>query len=292
MADPQLVVNGLIFSSVVVLGSIGLSLVYDIANFPNFAHGDLMAVGAFGTLAANAMLGLPFPVALLAGLLAGAVVAVGTHRLVFEPLDTGALELLITSIGVALCYRALLIIGFGSGARSYEVGGRQRIAALEELFGVAVTPRHVAIVGLTAVLVVALHVLLQHTSLGRQMRATSANPSLARVSGIRTDAVVRVMWVVGGVLAAAGGVFLGLDTIIRPRMGFEILLVLFAAVILGGIGSVYGALLGGVVIGMAHELTPMMPLVSTKYKAAVAFLVMIAILLVRPSGIMGGKESA
>lgn len=292
MADPQLVVNGLIYSSVIILGSIGLSLVYDVANFPNFAHGDLMAVGAFGTLVVNQTLGANMAVALLAGILVGSLVAVGTHRVVFQPLDAGPLELLISSIGVALVYRAVLITSFGAGSHRYEAGGRQRIELFDALFEVAVTARHVAIVTLTVALVVGLHVMLQYTSMGRKMRATSANRSLARVSGIRTDEVIIVMWAVGGALAAAGGVFLGLDTIIRPRMGFSVLLVMFAAVILGGIGSVYGAMLGGFVIGMAHELTPMLPYVGTKYKAAVAFVIMITILLVRPSGIVGGRELA
>lgn len=292
MAYHQLLVNGLVYSSIIVLGSIGLSLVYDIADFPNFAHGDLMTVGAFGTFAASTSLGLSFPLSVAVGMAAGAAVAVATNRIVFAPMDVGPLELLIASIGVAFVYRAVLMQWFGTGTKSYGVGGQAPIPAVRETLGVAVTYRHVAILLVTVALVGALHAMLQYTSVGRQMRATSANRSLARVSGIRTDRIVAVMWVVGGALAAAGGVFLGLETIVRPRMGFDILLVLFAAVILGGIGSVYGAMLGGVAIGMVHELTPVVPLVPTKYNTALAFLIMIAILLVRPSGILGGRATA
>jgi branched-chain amino acid transport system permease protein len=284
--DPQLVADGLTYSSIIVLGSIGLSLIYDIADFPNFAHGDLMAVGAFGALAASGA-GLPFPLAVVAGMVAGAAVAVATNRIVFDSMDAGPLELLIASIGVAFVYRAVLMQWFGTESKSYAVDGQTPLAPIRDVVGVTVTERELAILVSTVVLVVALHVLLQYTTLGRKMRATSANPSLARVSGIRTDRVVAAMWIVGGALAAAGGVFLGLETIIRPRMGFDILLVLFAAVILGGIGSVYGAMLGGFVIGMVHELTPAIPVVPTKYNTALAFVIMIAILLVRPSGIMG-----
>jgi branched-chain amino acid transport system permease protein len=315
----QLLVNGLVYGSIITLGSIGLSLIYSIADFANFAHGDTMTVGAFGGLVGAAMLGegytfvvpvlgdtytltLPLPEVvlfelplsvyggLLVGMVVAAVVVVLTERLVYRPLkaaDAGSIELLITSIGIALAYRAIVQLLFGSGQRTYAIVRQGRIAAVDELVGVAVTPRDLVIVSLTAVLVGGLHALLQYTTLGRKMRATADNPDLARVSGIRTRQVVVAMWVIGGALAAAGGVLLGVDTLVRPRMGFDILLVVFAAVILGGIGSVYGAMLGGFVIGFATELTPAIPLVPNEYAPAVAFALMIAILLVRPEGIMG-----
>jgi len=302
---PQFLANGMVFSCIIVLGAIGLSLVYSIADFANFAHGDLMTVGAFGALVGGryfegafpgadvSVFGLPvsFYLALLAGMAVGAVVAVLTERIVYRPMDAGSIELLITSIGVALSYRALVQLQFGAGRRSYDIGRGGPIDFFRETLGIGMTSRSLVIVALTFVLVVALHLLLQYTTLGRKMRATSDNPSLAKVSGIRTENVVVAMWIIGGALAAAGGVFLGLDTIVRPRMGFDILLVVFAAVILGGIGSVYGAMLGGFVIGMTHELTPVIPLVGVEYDSAVAFILMVIILLVRPSGIMGGEAA-
>jgi len=311
----QLVINGIVYSSVIVLGSIGLSLVYSIGNFANFAHGDTMAVGAFGALVVaigvndyllnaettmsvspsiaaaleTTVFSLPiwFFVALLVGMAAAAIIVVLTEFLVYRPLNTGSIELLITSIGVALGYRALLILGFGSDPQTYGVGRSGRIDWVSESLGVAITPRDVMTVAITVILVVGLHLLLQYTTLGRKMRATADNADLARVSGIRTGEIILAMWVIGAVLAAAGGVFLGLDTLIRPRMGFELLLLIFSAVILGGIGSVYGAMLGGFTIGMAFEMTAAIPFVGTQYNAAVAFIVMIAILLVRPTGILG-----
>lgn len=292
MSVGQMVVDGLVFSSIIILGSIGLSLVYAIANFPNFAHGDLMAVGAYAAFVVNVMLGVHLAGALVVAMLVGGLIAIGTDRLVFRPLEGRAIELLITSIGVALCFRAIMLIGFGSDAKSYDVGGRGGIPAIRETLGVSLTPRGLAIIVITVLLVAALHVMLQYTQLGKMMRATADNKDLARVSGIRTERIVIAMWLIGGVLAAAGGVFLGLDLVIRPRMGFAILLVLFAAVILGGIGSIYGAVLGGFAIGLAYELTPILPFVGSEYKAATAFTIMILILLVRPSGIMGGKTSA
>ncbi|RDI70783.1 branched-chain amino acid ABC transporter permease [Halopelagius longus] len=299
----QFVVNGLVFSSIIVLASIGLSLVYSIADFANFAHGDTLTVGAFGALAAVpvvapamegiVLFGLPvwLFVVLLVGMVVAAAVVVLTEYVVYRPLDAGSIELLITSIGVALSYRAVVFLLFGTEPQRYGVPRAGPIPEIREALNLAVTPRQVAVVLSAVVLVGALHFVLQYTTLGRKMRATADDPNLARVSGIRTREVILAMWIIGGVLAAAGGVFLGLETLVRPRMGFDILLIVFAAVILGGIGSVYGAMLGGFVIGMLYELTPMFSMVGvpigSEYAEAVAFLIMVAILLVRPSGIMG-----
>ncbi|MHC3379119.1 branched-chain amino acid ABC transporter permease [Haloarcula sp. H-GB5] len=297
----QYLANGLVFSSIIILGSIGLSLVYSIADFANFAHGDTMTLGAYGAFVAfgvfgglgGTVLGLPvgFFLALAVGMALAAIVAVLTHILVYKPLDTDSIGLLITSIGVAFVYRAVLQATFGTDFLQYDISRSGPIPLLLDTLDVAVTQRDVAIIVSAAVLVAGLHLLLQRTTLGRKMRATADNPDLARVSGIRTDRVILVMWVVGSALAAAGGVFLALYSQLDPRIGFNILLVVFAAVILGGIGSVYGAMLGGLLIGMIHELTPLLSDVglpiSNAYAPAVAFVIMVAVLLVRPRGIAG-----
>ncbi|ESP87862.1 branched-chain amino acid ABC transporter permease [Candidatus Halobonum tyrrellensis] len=292
--------NGLVFSSIIVLASIGLSLVYSIADFANFAHGDTMTVGAYAALATFgvvgglgvSVLGLPlgFFVALAVGVVTAAVVAAATHKLVYESLDTDSIGLLITSIGVAFVYRALVQIRFGSDFTGFGIQVLRPIEALVP-YGVRVTQHDVAIVVSAALLVGGLHLLLQHTDLGRKMRATADNPDLARVSGIRTARVKLWTWLIGAGLAGAGGVFLGLYNQLSPRMGFNILLVVFAAVILGGIGSVYGAMLGGFLIGMINQLTPLLSDVGIpigiEYANAVAFVIMVAVLLVRPNGIAG-----
>jgi len=301
----QYVANGVVFSSIIVLAAIGLSLVYSIADFANFAHGDLMTVGAFSALFSVGFLrpmlgdagvfGLPlwFFLALAFGMGAAAVISVITDRVIYQPVKgSDSIGLLISSIGVALVYRALVFLSFGTEAERYGVPRQGPIPWVRESLGIAVTPRNLVVVTLTVVLVAALHLTLTRTTLGRKMRATADNADLARVSGIRTSEVILAMWLIGGALAAAGGVFLGLEELVRPRMGFDILLIVFAAVILGGIGSVYGAMLGGLVIGMVHELVPLfnqwgvIP-VGSRYAAAVAFVIMVAILLVRPSGIAG-----
>ncbi|QLD89317.1 branched-chain amino acid ABC transporter permease [Natronomonas salina] len=307
----ELIANGLVFSSIIVLGSVGLSLVYSIADFANFAHGDTMTVGAYSALVAfgfvggvgGAVLGLPvgFFLALCVGIAAAALVAIVTEKLIYEPLDVGSLGLLITSIGIAFIYRGVIQMGFSADATRFGVPPLRPIEALVP-YGVRITEHDVAIVITAIVLVVGLHVLLQYTDLGRKMRAMADNPELARVSGIRTDRIRLWTWVIGAGLAGAGGVFLGLFNNLSPRMGFNLLLLVFAAVILGGIGSVYGAMLGGFLIGMIRQLTPILsdlgsvlPLVpdtfgipiGIEYAEAIVFLIMVAVLLVRPSGIAG-----
>lgn len=305
--------SGLVFSSIIVLGSIGLSLVYSIADFANFAHGDTMTVGAYTALVTfgavgglgGAVLGLPFGffVALLAGMVVAALVAVVTEKVVYDGLDVDSIGMLITSIGVAFVYRAVIQMGFGADATRYGIQTLRPIEALIP-YGIRITLHDVAIVVSAAVLVTGLHVLLQYTDLGRKMRAMADNPDLARVSGIRTDRVKLWTWIIGAGLAGAGGVFLGLYNLLSPRMGFNLLLLVFAAVILGGIGSVYGAMAGALLIGMLNQLTPLFPavplgwipvlvpdgfkfVVGIEYANAVAFVIMVAVLLLRPTGIAG-----
>jgi len=313
----QFVVNGVVFSSIVVLGSIGLSIVYGIVDFANFAHGDTMTIGAYAALVVINAVGLSgapellgvstvFFLGLVVGVLVAAAVAVLTELVVYRTLDVDSLSLLIASIGVAFVYRAGVQFGFGDDFRSYGVERSGPLPLFEDTLGVAVTERSLVIVVSAVVLVGGLHLLLQYTTLGRKMRAMADNPGLAAACGIRTDRVRLVTWAIGAGMAGAGGVFLGLFNQLDPRMGFSLLLVVFAAVILGGIGSVYGAMAGGLVIGTVHQLTPLLsdlgallPLVpdgagvpvDSSYAPAVAFLIMVAILLVRPEGIAGGADT-
>jgi branched-chain amino acid transport system permease protein len=296
----ELAANGLVYSSIIILGSIGLSLIYSIAGFANFAHGDTMTIGAYATLIAFgtvgsvgfSILGLPmgFFIALLVGIVVTAAIALITERLVYKPLDIGSIGLLITSIGVAFIYRAIIQVQFSSDSRRFGIETLRPIEPLVE-YGIRITKHDIAIVISAAVLVVGLHFLLQHTDLGRKMRATADNPDLARASGIRIRRVELWTWVLGAGLAGAGGAFLGLFNLLAPRMGFSELLVIFAAVILGGIGSVYGAMLGGLLIGMIVSMTPLLSTVGIpiggEYAAALAFVVMVLVLLVRPEGIAG-----
>ena len=159
--------------------------------------------------------------------------------------------------------------------------------SLRLAFGLRASADQLLLLATALALMAGLHLLLTRTALGRAMRATSENPALAQVSGIDVARVVRRTWLIGGALAAVAGVFLGLTVQLRPYMGFDLLLPLFAAAILGGIGSVPGAMLGGLVIGLAEALA--VPVIGAEYRAAVAFAILLAMLLVRPHGLFGSR---
>lgn len=292
--------DGVVYSSILVLASIGLSLIYSIAGFANFAHGDTMTVGAYAAFAAFGVIGglgvtvlalpLGFFLALLIGAVVAIIVAIVTERLVYRPLDIGSIGLLITSIGVAFIYRGVIQAYFGADVQRYDIPTQTPIEALS-VIGLQITRHDIAIVLSAVVLVVGLHVLLQQTDLGRKMRAMADNPDLARASGIRIKRVKIWTWVIGAGLAGIGGVYLALFDQLVPQMGFNLLLVIFAAVILGGIGSVYGAMIGSLVIGIVVQLTPLLSIygipIGTEYDEALAFIVMVLVLLLRPRGIAG-----
>jgi branched-subunit amino acid ABC-type transport system permease component len=155
--------------------------------------------------------------------------------------------------------------------------------------------KHLLIIGGTLLLMLLVHLLLTRTRIGKAMRATSDSPELARITGIDTERVVRMTWIVGSGLAVAAGVFLAIDTHVETQMGFKLLLPMFAAAILGGIGKPYGAVAGGLVIGVAEELSAYpwigtAPLVSPGYKAGIAFAIMVLMLIWRPQGLARGSQ--
>ncbi len=297
----QLFADGLIQGAMVSLGAIGLTLTYSILRFANFTQGELITGGAYAALialasfagvspslgsAAGLSFGWPMLAALAVGMAAMAGLALALEWLLFGRLRRhgSAITLVIASFGASLALRNLIAFGFGPEPRYFS---RALKIAIPILPGIRVTPDQLFVMALTAVLVVALHLLLTRTTLGRAMRATAENPSLAMLIGIDVRAVVRATWIVGAGLAAVAGVFLGLTVQLRPTMGFDLLLPLFAAAILGGIGNPYGAVLGGLLIGLAESLS--VPWVGSEYRQAVGFLVMLAVLLWRPQGLLGER---
>ena len=296
----QLFVNGVIFGSIVLLASVGLSLLYGIGNFANFAHGELLTVGAYAAFVAKVTLGLPFVVAIAVSIAATALVGLALDRLLFERhRDSSPIVLLIVTIGVALVLRSVIRIVWSNQLRSYGLPLRRGIEFVDTtlpiggydlLLRLRVTQDGLTIVAVAAAFAVGTHLFLTRTKIGVAMRATADNRSLAKVTGIDTERILRATWGLSGALAAVGGIFLGMQTgVIMPRMGFNILLIAFAAVILGGIGSPYGAMIGAYVIGIAQEMSIAIPGVSASYRAAVSFLILVLVLLVKPDGIAGGK---
>jgi len=296
----QFLADGLIAGSTIALGAVGVTLTYSILRFANFAHGEFISWGCYLTLLIAGPIGAwiaasadaigPLSVGwniVLAGVLAMALtglLAIALDAILFKPLrERGAsITAVMASFGASMALRALLEVLFSSRPAYLS---RELQIAIPVAPGIRVTPDQIALVAITALLVAGLHLLLTRTALGRSLRAVGENPALARVAGVDVARVIRLTWFLGGALACASGVMLGLVVQIRPTMGSEILLPLFAAAILGGIGSVPGALIGGLIVGLAEATT--VELVGSQWRAAVAFLVLISVLLIRPTGLLG-----
>jgi branched-chain amino acid transport system permease protein len=303
----QLLADGLIVGSVIALGAVGLTLTYSILRFANFGQGEFMTWGAYLAVSALGFVltitgagvmapiapfsfGWPLLVAMLVAAALTAMLALGLDWLLFRRLRHGnAITLVIASFGAALALRNLLQFMYGTLPEYYsrEIQIAVRLVPRDVLGGLRITPDQMLVIGLAGCVVLGLHLLLTRTTLGRAMRATAMNPGLARVAGVDVDAVVRATWVIGAALAAIAGVFAGIVGQIRPMLGFDLLLPLFAAAILGGIGNVWGAVVGGFIVGLAESFS--VPVFGAEYRAATAFVVLIAILLVRPTGLFGER---
>lgn len=279
----QLAIYGIVLGSILTLGAIGVSMIFGILRFAHFAHGDLMTVGAYIGLAFLVSTGLPVWTALPAGIIGAALLAVLVDQTIYRRIRrTQPVILLFSSFGIALILRSLVQLIWGPNIQNYRTG----IEMPWWIGDIAIKPTHVWIVLTAIALVVVLHLFLTRARTGKAMRAMSDNMDLALVTGIPAERIIVWTWIVGGALAAAAGVMLGLDTRLHPVMGWNMLLPVFAAAILGGIGHPYGAIVGGLVIGMAMEFSTL--IIDPGYKPAVAFAIMIAVLIVRPQGIFKG----
>ncbi|MFA1611995.1 branched-chain amino acid ABC transporter permease [Halobellus rubicundus] len=308
---------------VIGLAGIGLSMTYSILNFANFAHGDYITAGAFsgwattylvaglgradvgalllvgaggsvfgGTLGINVV---GTPLAIVAGIVVAGVTTVAlalfVDRTVFKPIrDETGITLLITSVGVAFALRYLMQFVFGSSVR----GTTAQPPSLSLYFvdgAVRINAHDVALVVVAGGLMLGIHLLLQLTKLGKAMRAMADNEDLAQITGIPTERVVRAVWVIGGGLTGiAGYMFILWKGTLGFNDGWLLLLLIFAAVILGGIGSIYGAIVGGLAIGLTASVSIIW--IPSAFARAAAFFVMIVLLLVKPEGIFSGRSTA
>ncbi len=299
----QFVVNGVVVGGIFVMGAIGLSLIYGVRNFANFAHGELMALGAYVAYTVHSQFaGFHLNIVYAAAVAFFVVSFVGIllEYTVFHRLEgRGVVAPLIASFGLFFIIQNLVRIIWSSTQRVYLLPktflGHPTRQGIQLAFGISLTVVQIFTLIIAVIFVTVLHILLKYTKIGKAMRATSDNFELAKVTGINTWLVIMVTWFIGAGFAAVGGVLLGLNTQLRPTMGFNILLFLFAAVILGGIGSAYGALLGGLTIGIASEVSKYLLFlngIDSAYSPAVAFAVLVVMLIVRPQGILGGEPIA
>ena len=290
---------GVMLGGIIALGGIGLTLCYGVLKFPNFAHGEFLTLGAYVTYGVVLVLPQSDPIwrfsfgwELLVGLLLAAavtaVVAIVIDRLLYRPLrrhQSPLVLLAMASLGMEFLLRGIVYLIWGSDFHFYYSGRSN--PALYLPFGLRLQTDQLFVFALALVLVVLLYWMLTRTRIGKAMRATADNPDLAQVRGIDTEQVVAWTWTIGAGLAAVGGVMYGLASQMRPDMGFVLLLPLFAGVIMGGIGSAWGALVGSIIIGVAMQLTS--AFLNPAYGPAVAFVLMVLVLLMRPQGLFAQR---
>ena len=288
VAAGQATLNGLVAAGYFALGAVGLTLVFGVLRLVNFAHGDMLTFGTYVSLGVTA-LGLPFWPAAAVGAVATAVLAVLLDRLIWEPLRrarTSTLQLFLAATGLAIVLRY--------GVQFFATS-QVRSVGLDTTSSVDIGPWHlgtlqlaVMLIGLVTIVLAGLG--LRYTRLGKEMRAVSDNIALAEVSGIDTRRTIRITWLAAGGLAGLAGIlYAAAIGSINPNFGFTILLSLFAAAILGGIGNAYGALAGGIVIGLAQEWSTLF--FNPRWKPAVGFAILILTLLLLPRGIMGRRKA-
>jgi len=294
----SLTVWGIMLGGVIGLGAIGLTLIYGVLKFPNFSHGALVTLGAYiGFAVVSAWPGQspalgPFSFGwdLIVGMIIAmplvGLVALGVDRVVYRRLRRQKSSLVLfamASLAMAFLLRSLIYLVWGSDFHFYYQG---RANPSFELIGVQVQADQIFILVLAFAMVALIYLLLGKTKMGKAMRATANNPELAQVRGINTERVIAWTWIMSGALAAAGGVMYGLASQLRPEMGFWLLLPMFAAVIMGTIGNPRGALVGAIIIGVAQQVST--AFLNPAYGPAVAFVLMVLTLLIRPQGLFGG----
>jgi len=301
-------IPGLVLGCIYALGAIGITLTFGILRFANFAHGELMMAGAYITwtimIVCNDMLGVA--VHPLVAMLPAAVFVIGlfllTDKYCYRPFrEQATIKVVMASFGMMLIFRSAVQVVWGPNQQTFVPGiakpNSSLMAFTRDIEMMLLVPnKHLFIFVGTILIVVCLHYLLSRTRIGKAMRALSDSPELALVTGIDVEKVIRTTWIVGAVCALAAGVFLATDIqMLETTMGFRMLLPMFAAAILGGIGKPFGAVFGGLVIGLAEELSayPWIggePLLSPGYKTGVAFAIMVVMLIVRPQGLFKGRS--
>ncbi len=281
---------GLITASVLAIAAVGLSLQFGVTNYINFAYGDFLTFGVYVAFVMNQRLGLSIWLGLVIAIITTAILAWLINIFVLRPFtarNTSPIIMLVVTLGVSLILQNVILAIFSEQFQNYVVNTGRPLHLGPFLF----TPLQLIIIAIAIAAMLGVHVLLKYTRLGKAMRAVSDSPELARVSGINTSFIVNAVWLLAGGLAGLSGVVLALNvSSFTPTLGFSFLFVIFAAVILGGIGRPYGAILGALVVGVATEMSA--AFISSEYKTAIALVILIIALLIRPQGIFASRGRA
>lgn len=286
---PQLIVDGLLFGLTIALGAMGLNLIFGTTGLTNFSHGELLTFGAFTAWTLNYLVGLNMLLAVPLSLIMSAFLwGWVQNRYLWKPLrrrGTGLMGMMIVSIGLALTLRYTALATFGGSPRNYNQYAAQPGL---NIFGVAVTPKAIILAVIEIVVLAIVLYWLKNSKIGKATRAVRDNPDLASATGIDVERVISYVWTLGAFLAALAGVTIGINQDVSWRMGQILLLIMFASVTLGGLGTIYGALIGALTIGVLIQVSTLV--IPTELKTVSALFVMILMLLFRPQGILGKKE--
>ena len=286
-----LLVAGLKLGATIALAAVGLSLIYGVTRLVNFAHAELVTLGAvlaFFFHVSDTGPRWPLVLAAIPGIILIAAFGGAQSRYLWRPLrrrGTALLSLMVVSIGLSFALRSLIQLFFGGQPVAYEdFAGQPSVV----LLGISMVPKHLVTIGVTIVVLFLVTQFLQRSRTGTAMRAVADDRDLAASSGINVDSVIHVTWILAAALAALGGVFYGLNESVSYEMGFRILLLLFAAVVLGGLGTAYGVMVGGFVVGIVVEMSTLV--LPSELKVVSGLVILIVMLLVRPQGIFGARE--
>lgn len=293
---PQLIVNGLIAGSIMALIALGLSLIYGTMKFMNFAHGEMAAIGAFLYYFFFVTLEWSIFPSILATLLAAAALGWLYNKVFFEPLRKESMwTLLIVSVGVAIFTKGTLALIFGSAGKTYNRAGFDPV--IHQWFDGAVsfTNTQVLVVASTFVVLIAMAIFLKKSKTGRSIRALSDNTELAAIVGIDTKKTISLVFVISTLIAALAGVLIAYEQNLSPNMGLQLSVFAFTAVILGGLGNIWGAVTGAMLLGLLQNIIIGIDWfglsIPSSYKGAVAFAVLILLLFLRPQGLFGASSS-
>ena len=280
----QLILNGIMAGAILAAPAIGFTAIYAVLRFPNFAVASHATIGAFAGYCANVWLGLPLvPSAIVAFVIAG-VVGVVSDTVVLRPLrPAGLITTTIASVALTIALENLVRLGFGNDLHNYDLP----IVRDWRFYGVRVGPQQLEDLAISAFAVGALFMFLGFTRLGKAMRAVADNPTLAAIKGIDADHIARLVNFVAMGLAGLGGMLLGLDTSIDPLTGFRALLAVFAGAVVGGLGSIPGAVVGALTVGVAEELSQLV--LPPDYRTVVGFIAILLVLTLRPRGLLGAR---
>jgi branched-subunit amino acid ABC-type transport system permease component len=280
----QVLVNGVMAGSMLMLPAIGFNCIFAVLRYPNFAVAGYATVGAFAGWIANAQWGLPAGVALLAAFLAAGAVGLLAEEAALKPLRAaGPLTVAIASVAMTLLLENIVRFFFGNDLRGYDLP----ILRDMRFDGIRVNPQQLANTGYAIAAAAVLFAVLAFTRLGRAMRAVADNAVLADIKGVDPDRIARVAVFVGAGLAGFGGMLIGLDTSIDPLTGFRVVLSVFAAAVVGGLGSIPGAALGAMVVGVGEEMAGVV--LEPAYRTVTAFLAILVVLMFRPQGLLGAR---